>query len=156
MSQDVREDQPPEFRRRAEVQLSRMIAKAVPNLGPKQVQALIKELQVHQLELQMQNLELEETRLEAEVSRDRYRDLFESAPAAYCTMDGQGRIHEMNGAAERLLAVDGKTVIGHPFAMFVADDHVRGFTLACRACSDYLGTMGTTLRSTLAVWPRPC
>ncbi len=133
MSHKAQEDHSPEFRRRAEVQLGKMITKAVPSLAPKHVQALVKELQVHQLELQMQNLELERTRLDAEDSRDRYRDLFESAPVAYCTMDSQGRIQEINGAAETLLAVDRKTIMGHQFAAFVADEHVPRFTLACRA-----------------------
>lgn len=133
MSYDAREPQSSALRHRAEVQLSKIIVKAVPSLGAKHVQALVKELQVHQLELQVQNHELERTRLEAEESRDRYRDLFESAPVAYCTLDGQGRIQEMNGAAEVLLAVDRKTVIGHEFAVFVTHDHVPRFILACRA-----------------------
>jgi len=132
MSYDAREPQRNELRHRVEVQLSKMIAKAVPSLDSKHVQALVSELQVHQLELQVQNHELERTRLEAEESRDRYRDLFETAPVAYCTMDVQGRILEINGAAEALLAVDRKRVTGQQFAMFVTDDHVPRFTLACR------------------------
>ena len=44
---------------------------------------LIHELQVHQVELEMQNEALREARLALEVSRDKYLDLYEFAPAGY-------------------------------------------------------------------------
>ena len=122
-----------ELRQRAEVHLSKVIEKAVPRLDNKDVKALVNELQIHQIELEVQNLELEQARLEAEDSRDRYRDLFESAPVAYCSLDQDGRIREMNRATEALLAVDRQTVRGQPFAMFVADEDVLRFTLEYRA-----------------------
>lgn len=87
-----------ELRQRAEVHLSEVIEKAVPRLASKDVKALVNELQIYQIELEVQNLELEQARLEAEDSRDRYRDLFESAPVAYCSLDQDGRIREMNRA----------------------------------------------------------
>ncbi len=133
MSYDARESHPPEFRHRAEEQLSKIIAKTVPSLASKHLKALVDELQVHQIELLLQNQELDRTRQEAEERRDRYRDLFESAPVAYFTLDKQGRIQEMNGAAEMLLGVDRKTVTADPFAVFVTEDDVPRFTLACRA-----------------------
>jgi PAS domain S-box-containing protein len=122
-----------ELRQRAEVHLRKVIEKAVPRLDNKEVKALVNELQIHQIELEVQNIDLEQARLETEDSRDRYRDLFESAPVAYCSLDQDGRIREMNRATEALLAVDRQTVRGQPFAMFVADEDVLRFTLEYRA-----------------------
>lgn len=122
-----------ELRQRAEVHLSKMIEKVVPRLDNRDVKALVNELQIHQIKLEVQNVELEQARLEAENSRDRYRDLFESAPMAYCLLDQDGRIREMNRATEALLAVHRQTVRGQPFTMFVADEDVSRFTLEYRA-----------------------
>jgi PAS domain S-box-containing protein len=59
-------------------------------------QRLIQELQMYQVELEVQNSELAETRRLLEISRDRYADLYESAPVVYCTLDSGGLIREIN------------------------------------------------------------
>src|SRR5882672_10211676 len=57
---------------------------------------LVHDLQVHQIELEMQNRELREAQGALEESRSRYADLYDFAPAAYVTLDTDGRISEAN------------------------------------------------------------
>lgn len=120
-----------ELRRKAETMLGRMIVKTVPSLAPESVEALVHELRVHQIELQVQCEELRRTRQEAEESRDRYLDLYESAPVAYLTLDRQG-IEQANKAAERLLDVDRTLLLGKPLAGYVAEEDAPRFMQLCR------------------------
>lgn len=129
--QTAQQDQP-ELRRRAEAQLGKMIAKTVPSLAPENVEALVHELRVHQIELQVQCEELRRTRQEAEESRDRYLDLYESAPVAYLTLDRQGSIEQANKAAEQLLAVDRARLQGKPLAGYVAEEDAPRFMQVLR------------------------
>jgi PAS domain S-box-containing protein len=111
-----------QLRRKAEANLGRVIAKTVPSLAPENVEALVHELRVHQVELQMQCEELRRTQEEVEESRDRYCDLYESAPAAYMTLDRRGTIEQINAAGERLLSAGRTALIGQPFSRYVADE----------------------------------
>lgn len=124
--------EPADLRRRAETMLSKMIAKTIPSLEPENVEALVHELHVHQIELQMQCDELRRTRQEAEEGRDRYRDLYESAPGAYVSLDPQLQIEHLNAAGERLLGLPRTALIGKRFAAFVAEDDALDFLQCCR------------------------
>jgi signal transduction histidine kinase len=99
-SRQPMQDESEGLRRRAEAALGKMIAKTVPSLASENVEALVHELRVHQIELQMQCEELRRTRQEIEDSRDRYCDLYESAPAAYITLD------RLEGQSLRLIVTD--------------------------------------------------
>jgi PAS domain S-box-containing protein len=121
-----------ELRRKAEVNLSRMIAKTVPSLNPENVEALAHELRVHQIELQLQNHELQRTRDEAEQSRDRYRELYESIPVGFATIDCEGRIYDVNPAGASLLGIESEGRAANNFFSFVCDDDVDAATLFCR------------------------
>ncbi len=123
---------PEDLRKRAEVSLGKVISKTVPSLATENVEALVHELHVHQIELEMQCEELRRTRHEAEESRDRYYDLYESAPAPYVTVDGQLRVTEINGAGERLLGLDRQVVVGHRLSEFVTERDVLPVTQSCR------------------------
>ena len=75
--------------------------------------AVLHELQVHQVELdlQLEQLEANETELNEELQR--YRELYEHAPAGYLLLGPEGRIIEANQTAKRLLAsLDGDSVSG--------------------------------------------
>jgi PAS domain S-box-containing protein len=57
-------------------------------------------------------------RLAAQLQR--YRDLFEHAPAAYLVTDAAGTIQEANRLAGRLLGVSPRSLPGQPVSVFVA------------------------------------
>src|SRR5579884_3028137 len=59
-----------------------------------ELQGTLEELQVAQEEMRQQNEALVEARLQEALARDRYQDLFESAPDAYLVTDLAGAIQE--------------------------------------------------------------
>ncbi|HTJ44629.1 MAG TPA: ATP-binding protein [Kofleriaceae bacterium] len=85
-------------------------------------------LEVHQAELEQQNesliaanAELARTNAALAVARDRYRALYELAPAPLVTLDARGTILDVNDAAEKILGARSAAVVGRPFAIFVAE-----------------------------------
>jgi len=60
------------------------------------VQALVNELQVHQIELEIQNEELRRAQLDLASAVERYSDLYEFAPVGYVTVDKRGLIIKAN------------------------------------------------------------
>src|SRR5215203_1635029 len=92
-----------ELRRRAEGQLNRLVSRSLPDLPPENVERLVHELRVHQIELEMQCHELTRTRGAAEKSRDNYRELYESIPIGYATVDAGGHLLDINQAGAALL-----------------------------------------------------
>jgi ribonuclease HII len=57
---------------------------------------LVHDLQVHQVELEAQNQALREAQSQLEESRNRYIDLYDFAPIAYCTFDREAVVRELN------------------------------------------------------------
>jgi nitrogen fixation/metabolism regulation signal transduction histidine kinase len=68
--------------------------------------ALIHELQVHQIELEMQNEELLRAQAEIEESRTKYVDLYDCAPVGYLTFDEEGLIINNPVASYRVLKIE--------------------------------------------------
>nr|WP_290225210.1 ATP-binding protein [Trichocoleus desertorum] len=87
----------------------------------------LEELYVAEEELRQQNEELFKAREAAEIERQRYLELFESAPDCYLVTDSQGVIQEANQAAAQLLNIERVYLIGKPFVTFVPDEDRRGF-----------------------------
>ena len=92
------------------------------------VEALVHTLEVHQAELELQNQELiaanDELRLrnaELAAARDRYRALQEVAPVPLVTLDPEGRVVDVNRAAEALLQAPREMLLTRRFALFVAE-----------------------------------
>ena len=67
-------------------------------------EALLHELQVHQVELEMSIEALTDTQMALTRSCDRYFHLFEHAPVGYCILDAQGRIAQVNPKGVALLS----------------------------------------------------
>jgi PAS domain S-box-containing protein len=80
----------------------------------------IEELSVTGEELRSQTDELAATRRALEAERQRYQELFDSAPVPYLVTDPVGRVREANRAAAALLGVEQRFLRGKPLAACVA------------------------------------
>lgn len=86
---------------------------------------IIHELQVHQIELETQAEELLRIQHELENSRNKYIDLYESAPVGYLTLNKKGFITEANFTSASLLGVERSTIINRGFARFVTLESLK-------------------------------
>ncbi|MEO5821724.1 MAG: ATP-binding protein [Vicinamibacteraceae bacterium] len=92
------------------------------------------DLEVHQEELRAQNEKLIATLQELEETRDRYVELYDSAPSGYCTLDHAGLIVEINLTAAALLGRPRAGLVGVPLIpTILADDRARflGYLRSC-------------------------
>ncbi len=80
---------------------------------------IIHELQVHQIELQMQNEELHRIQLALNVEKQRYFDLYNSAPVGYCTLSAESLIIEANQMAAHLFGMNQSELAAQPFSRFI-------------------------------------
>jgi PAS domain S-box-containing protein len=87
----------------------------------------IEELSVSREELREQTVELTATRRALEAERERYQELFESAPVAYLVTDPAARIGEANRAAAVLFGVEQRFLAGKPLAAYVAGEDRSAF-----------------------------
>lgn len=105
---------PTQLRDDAEAEISGRGAHAPP------AEALVHELQVHQIELEMQNEALRQTQVDLEESRDRYADLYEFAPVGYLILSRAARIVAINLTGAALLGEERGKLLQRGFAPFVA------------------------------------
>ena len=96
-------------------------------------ESLVHELRVHQIELELQCQELQRAQAEVEESRNRYRELYESIPIGYVTIDDTGRLYDLNPAGAALLGIDSdKRKQYHSFFFFFCNGDSDAATLYCR------------------------
>jgi len=91
-------------------------------LSPEDLKKILHELRVCQIELEMQNDELRLAQVELEEARNKYSDLYDSAPIAYFTIDEKGLIKEVNLTGASLLGMNRTLLIGKPFTRFIFKD----------------------------------
>ncbi|MDO8872759.1 MAG: PAS domain S-box protein [Methanoregula sp.] len=132
------------LRNAAEKQIART-PKRSPELTKQTAEALIHDLQVHQIELEIQaeelrksKLALEESRdkyldqqegipvlswreLALEESRDKYLDLYDFAPLGYLTLSDKTLITDVNLSGATLLGIERSKLLKAPFSKFVAE-----------------------------------
>ncbi len=65
---------------------------------------------------------------------DRYVDLYDSAPVGYASFDEDGFVQEINLTGARLLGADRDSLIGFPFAEYVAKEDQEAFMAHVRQC----------------------
>ena len=123
------------LRERAEeaMRTSRADVAAMP---AEDIQALVHELQVHQVELEIQNEELREAQAKLAESRDRYADLYEFAPVGYLTLGEHGAILEANLAAAEMLGTDRGALLQAKITSFIASASQDTFYLHQQAVDE--------------------
>jgi len=127
--------QPADFARlRKQAETLSRASRSVPKVEPDNVEALVHELGVHQIELELQCQELQRAQAEVEESRDRYRELYESIPIGYITIDSNGRIRDLNPIGASLLGIERIEVsqLKSFLFFFRNDDDVDNVMLFCR------------------------
>lgn len=92
----------------------------------------IEELQVAQEQLVENRLLLETAREELKRERDKYWQLFDSAPDAYLVTGPQSEIVEANKAAADLLNISQRFLAGKNLSVFVCDERARFIAQAAR------------------------
>ncbi len=92
-------------------------------------EALIHELQAHQIELEIQNEELRRIQIELEESRDKYQSLYDFSPVGYFTLTHNGFITEVNLTGAALLGIPRPKLINSQFGRFVTPATERQWRL---------------------------
>ncbi len=101
---------------------------AIQNAPPADIRNLLVELLTYQIELERRNDELHGEMSEIEKARNKYAELFDSAPAGYLTMGEQGTILDANLAGAAMLGVEKEGLRGQPFTAFIAGDYQDAFS----------------------------
>src|SRR3954464_4867269 len=100
------------------------------------VQEILQDLHIHQEEVRVQNEQLVEMKHSLEQSRDRFIDLYDFAPIAYLTLDGNGIVLDINLTGTSLLGQERSRIIGSPFFAFVDEAVGAAFLDHLRRCRE--------------------
>ncbi|WP_224248717.1 hybrid sensor histidine kinase/response regulator [Hyalangium gracile] len=111
-----------------------------------QLRHLVRELQRHQLGLEEHNRQLQETTQALEGARNRYLELYDSAPMAYVSLDERGFILEINLTGAAMLRQERSSLPGRPFSSFVDPADRQRFLAHLRRCAE-----GETLSTELGL-----
>ncbi|MHB0876101.1 MAG: PAS domain-containing hybrid sensor histidine kinase/response regulator [Anaerolineae bacterium] len=98
--------------------------------------ALVHELGVRQEELEAQNEELRRAHQLLEVSRRRYLDLYDLAPAGYLTFSRDGMVVATNLTGAALLGSEREAMVGRPFYRFLPQESTGPFYRHLRTVID--------------------
>lgn len=92
-----------------------------------QLRLALEELRSTQEELLQQNAQLTAAQQTIALERQRYQELFEFAPDAYCVTDMYGVIQEANRAASELFQFASHRLLGKPLVVFIAQPDRQDF-----------------------------
>ncbi len=121
---------PQTLRLRAEARLLKAPSTGeIEALSPEAARQVLHELRVHQIELEMQNEELRESQVALEEVRARYFDLYDLAPAGYCTLSEKGLIMQANLTAASLLGTTRSALLRQALTRFIHTEHEDSFYL---------------------------
>ena len=81
------------------------------------VEAIVSELQAHQLKLEVQDKQLQQ----AQLSQNHYEDLYEFSPISYLTITTEEVITECNLKTSKVLGIERNILINKRLSQFVAD-----------------------------------
>ena len=119
--------------------------------GSEAQQKLLTSLQLHEVELELKNRSLREMQSSLEESRQRYAELFDSAPLACFTFDENGCVLEANLAGATLVGGDRHRLVGAPFISLLPLRQPHDFWAHLNRCAGAGGP--STCELSLA--PRP-
>ncbi len=112
------------LQRRAEALLQARSEQPAPSSSPDAVVPLLNALRLHQIELEVQNEDLRRALAELERSRERWFDLYETAPVGYCSVSDTGLVLQANRRAAELLGWSDDGLVKQRFARFIVDQDV--------------------------------
>ncbi|SDK30173.1 GAF domain-containing protein [Maridesulfovibrio ferrireducens] len=124
---EVKYMDPDTLRSRAQALLKKDPFALTTNDNPVELQAVIQELQIHQIELELQNEELRLTQTELKESRDSFADLYDFAPIGYLTVGRNGAIRHINLTGTKLLRTDRQKIINSRLQLFFEYDSLFGY-----------------------------
>lgn len=99
----------------------------LPDFNELDLMGLIHEIEVQYVELELQNQELRQTSHDLEESRNRFFELYQTAPVAFATVNNQGLIEQINEAAARLLAGTDRVLVGRSFASLIVPEDQQAY-----------------------------
>lgn len=104
--------------------------------------ALLHELQVHQVELELQAEQMWESYAHLEAALQRQRQLYESAPIGYFTVDRDTSLIELNAAGSQLLGSTREALFERRLDSFLLPDSARKMQALLRdvAAGQQVGT----------------
>ena len=118
------------LRERAEASFTEAPAsRDVETLSPEATRQVLHDLRVYQVELEMQNEELRGSQVALDELRARYFDLYDLAPAGYCTVSPQGLIMQANLTAAGLLGTTRSALVRQALTRFIHKEDEDGFYL---------------------------
>ncbi len=127
------ENKKKDLRKRAEEKVEMLVRKNLDQIVlDTKGKELLHELQVHMVELAMTNEQLMVTEAALAKEKQRYKALYDAAPACYLTLDRDGYIVEANQTAASVLNVPIERVLGHPFQTFLSAGSADSFHLFLR------------------------
>jgi signal transduction histidine kinase len=97
------------------------------SLYTKDLESLIEELNIYQIELEHQNEELRKAQNEVELIKNRYADMFNTAPIGYFIIQKDYLILDVNVTGCSLLACDYSQVKKHSFTHFIQTEYQDTF-----------------------------
>ncbi len=119
-------------------ELESVLAARVLSAAGGALERALDELRLHELELERQNRELRETQHALEAAKNRYEDLYESAPVAYCTIDERGCIEGTNSRGAELFRRPRASLVGEPFIAVARMKDSTPFWRHLRRCMESL------------------
>lgn len=137
-------ESPPTLRQQAEERWKTTHAARAP-VAPQDYQAVLHELEVHQIELEIQNEELRRAELELTKARDNYLDLYDFAPVGYLLLDEHRVVRQANLTAATLLGVERQELVGMRLERFVANEARDALYLHLQAALASPGNQSCTL-----------
>ena len=102
---------------------------------PDELQRAVYELSVYQTELEIQNEELQRVQRELSAAHDRYKALFDDAPAGYLTIDNKNVIKEANVLVCEMFGAAAEELVGANLIQLICEEDMDVLFLHLRQTS---------------------